>query len=267
MKIICVKGGLGNQMFEYCRFRDLHDRERSVYLHYVHRLLKDHGGVKLYETFDLPTYPEPIGVYALSLVLKMCLKLDILPQYCDDYYSSSLLIDDYSQHQRYISFAKVYFRFRKEIRQAGAKYEALIEQALYPVAVHIRRGDYLKPENLSNFGVCSRNYFIRAMHIIRQQHPNAQFFIFSDDMDWARRNITIQNVVFVENHGEMPDGTEMYLMTLCHGHIISNSTFSFWGAYLGSHVDAVNIYPKRWFREQTWGAPEIFPPEWIGIAE
>jgi hypothetical protein len=265
MKIVCIKGGLGNQMFEYCRYRDMHDQESAVYLHYVHRLMKAHGGIKLFETFDLAPVHEPLGIRLLARLLQACLKAGVLRKYCDDSFDSSWLIDDYCQDLRYTHFAGVYFRFRAEVVEAGGKYARAIQQSTYPVALHVRRGDYLSPGVAETFGVCSLDYFRRGMRMVQQSHPEAAFFVFSDDMAWVREHISGQHVFFVENNGAMPDGTEMYLMTLCRGHIISNSTFSYWGAYLASQTNSINIYPKQWFRETTWGTPQIFPQGWIGL--
>jgi hypothetical protein len=265
MKIVCIKGGLGNQMFEYCRYRDMYDRSTEVYLHYVSHLLRQHGGLKLFETFDLAPVEEPLGIRCLAHLLQLCQKLGILRRYCDDTYESSWLIDDFCQDLRYTHFANCYFRFREEIMEAGSRFARVIQQSTYPVALHVRRGDYLAPENIKNFGVCGREYFQNAMRIIRERQHQAVFFIFSDDIRWAKLNLSGHQVFFVENKGAMPDGTELYLMTLCRGHIISNSTFSYWGAYLASQTNAINIYPKQWFRETTWGVPPIFPKGWIGL--
>jgi hypothetical protein len=252
-------------MFEYCRYRDMHDQDPSVHMHYVCRLLKQHGGLRLYETFDIKPVVEPFTVRLYAHLLRLCLKLGILRRYCDDSYPTSRLIDDYCQDLRYTRFANVYFRFRADVVDAGDRYARAIRQSTYPVAIHVRHGDYLYPENLKNFGVCGADYFRRGMDLILRQHPEAAFFVFSDDLPWARRHLSGQHLFFVENNGTMPDSTEMYLMTLCRGHIISNSTFSYWGAFLAPQAKAINIYPKQWFRETTWGTPPIFPSEWIGL--
>jgi hypothetical protein len=253
-------------MFQYCRYRDLHDAGTSAHMHYVCRLLKQHGGLRLFEAFDLPPVVEPLHVRLLAHLLRLCNHLGILRRYCDDRYPSSRLIDDYSQDLRYTHFANVYFRFRADVMDAGDHYARAIQQATYPVAIHVRRGDHLYPENLRRFGICDADYYRRAMELILRRHPEASFFVFSDDLPWARLHLTSEHIFFVNHTDAAPsDAVEMYLMTLCRGHIISNSTFGYWGAYLAPRAKAFNIYPKQWFRETTWGTPPIFPPGWIAL--
>jgi hypothetical protein len=239
-------------MFEYCRYRELHDRQPAVHLHYDTAQMKAHGGLHLFDTFDLAPVAEPIGVQALAPLLRLCHRWGLLPHYCDGTYPTSWLIDDYSHDLRYISFANVYFRFRAEVMESGCHYARAIRQSTYPVAVHVRNG-------------CGLEYYRGAMRSIRQRHPESAFFVFADDMAWAKEHLSGQHVFFVENKGDFIEGTEMYLMTLCRGHIISHSTSSYWGAYLASQTNSINIYPKQWFRETTWGIPPIFPKGWTGL--
>ena len=62
-----------------------------------------------------------------------------------------------------------------------------------------------------------------------------------------------------------PDYIDLFLMTRCQGHIIANSTFSYWGAMLANDEDATNIYPHRWFANTEWTVPDIFPENWISL--
>lgn len=113
------------------------------------------------------------------------------------------------------------------------------------VSVHIRRGDYIKESNQiklpKNFyNICGEEYYIQALNVIKKNIRNPHFFIFSDDPDFARNMFkNNRNVTVVEG---LRDYEDLYLMTLCKHHVIANSTFSFWGAFL-SENNGVKIAP------------------------
>ena len=261
MKIVCLKGGLGNQMFEYCRYKKLLEKnEEQVYLYIDHRSTKLHGGVQLSEAFGIQLPPVNVLISLFVALLKTCRKLRIFRRLYDDEDPHAILIDDYSQQRQFIGNAHSYLCF-KSINESD--FSSLIKTAIYPVSVHVRRGDYLDESNIKNFGVCSTEYYRKAISRILIKHPDATFFVFSDDMQWVRENLFIPNVVFVVHENPLPDYMDMYLMTLCKGHIIANSTFSFWGAYLSSEPDNFTIYPQKWFAEPSWTVPDIFPDEWV----
>lgn len=266
MKIVCLKGGLGNQMFEYCRFRDLKESGLSgVYLYYDRRRLKQHGGVKCFDCFDIGRPACPWRVSAVVGLLKICRGLGVLRKLYDDERPTAVLIDDFCQDRRFISNACRYFSFRPEVKRMRADVAEQIRAAACPVAVHVRRGDYLHPSNLSAFGVCGADYFRTGIQLVKDRYPEARFFFFSDDMEWVRQQPWAADGVCVERNGLCPDYVDLYLMTLCRHHIISNSTFGFWGAYLAAGEGGTNIYPKRWFAEPSWADPPIFPSSWIAV--
>ena len=263
MKIVCIKGGLGNQLFEYCRYHGLlRHNNRGVYLHYDRRRTKQHGGVWLDKAFQITLPNEPLRVKLLVMVLKTLRRLHLFKRLYREEDPRAVLIDDYSQHKQYITNAAEILNFRP-FEQLD--YAEEIQATPFAVSVHVRRGDYLLRANKSNFGVCSVHYYLSAAVAVRERHPESRFFVFSDDMEWAKENLSLPNCVFVEHAQAQPDHTDLYLMSLCKGHIIANSTFSFWGAYLSKGSSAIAIYPKQWFVEPTWNVPDIFPEHWVAL--
>lgn len=104
-------------------------------------------------------------------------------------------------------------------------------------AVHVRRGDYLKtPKYYKAFDL---DYYHRAIKLF----PDHQFLIFSDDIDYCKQVFIGTQFSFIEGNS---DDEDLYLMSLCGAHIIANSTFSWWGAYLSVNSSKV-IVPKTWF--------------------
>lgn len=122
------------------------------------------------------------------------------------------------------------------------------------VSIHIRRGDYVKTHHDLNIG-----YFHKAIREIKNAYENPQFLIFSDDVEWARLYLkTEEKSVFVNDEDKLEDFEELYLMSLCKSNIISNSTFSWWGAWLNRNPDKIVISPKQWL----YGQKDIVPGDW-----
>lgn len=114
------------------------------------------------------------------------------------------------------------------------------------LSIHIRRGDYFSPKNINIYGVCDESYFRRAFEIIKERVSVNKIYIFSDDLDWVRSNLSFDSsVVFVPNY-DVAQFNYIELMSLCKHHIISNSSFSWWGAVLNSNDNSVVVSPSRW---------------------
>lgn len=122
----------------------------------------------------------------------------------------------------------------------------LIKESGEGVSVHVRRGDYFKPENIRKFGVCDASYFEKAIQQIEQKKKAPTFFFFSDDLEWVKNNINIpKNSVLIPNY-DVDQFLYIELMSFCKHHIISNSSFSWWGAVINPDKEAITICPSRW---------------------
>lgn len=121
-----------------------------------------------------------------------------------------------------------------------------IQETEESVSVHVRRGDYFKPENIKKYGVCDAAYFENAIQKIEKRIKAPKFFIFSDDLEWVKSNINLpQNSVLIPNY-DIDQFLYIELMSFCKHHIISNSSFSWWGAVINSDKEAITICPSRW---------------------
>lgn len=140
----------------------------------------------------------------------------------------------------------------------------MIEEAQSPISVHVRRGDYVtNPTANSIHGTCEPEWYATAMQNMASTIKDATFFVFSDDPQWARENLTtIGTMIFVEPQSDGRDGEDMHLMAACHSHIIANSTFSWWGAWLNSNADKRVIAPAMWFRSEAHSNPDLVPAGW-----
>ena len=128
------------------------------------------------------------------------------------------------------------------------------------VSIHIRRGDYLKKNNLQTHGLCTLDYYKKAINYFVDKNSNINFFIFSDDLEWCKNNFNLtQNIFYCE--GSPLD--DFVLMSLCKNNIIANSSFSWWSAFLNQNENKIVIYPQNWFTNKDL---KIYTPDdWIMI--
>ncbi|GAB1452501.1 alpha-1,2-fucosyltransferase [Draconibacterium sp.] len=131
------------------------------------------------------------------------------------------------------------------------------------VALHIRRTDFLDPKiGLSFNHICTDKYYENAIQFIKQKVENPYFIIFSDDIEYAKENMDLENSYIVNRNTGYED---FYLMSLCRHFVLANSTYSFWGALLNDSNDKKVCVPEYWYNAPLRKA-DFIPPEWIQIA-
>ena len=133
------------------------------------------------------------------------------------------------------------------------------------MSLHVRRGDYLQAKHWNAVGyVCQRAYYLNALTELGRRVRNPRYYVFSEDMDWVRENLPLgKDTVWVDwNQGE-DSWQDMMLMSRCRHHIICNSTFSWWAAWLDPRPDKLVLAPERWARSVE--GREIEPDSWIKV--
>src|SRR5690606_32306903 len=114
------------------------------------------------------------------------------------------------------------------------------------VSIHVRRGDYVGHPVLG--GICDLAYYQKAIRSIEKKLKDPLFVVFSNDMDWCRTHLNLPDAAFVDwNRGEQ-SYRDMQLMALCKNHILANSSFSWWGAWLNPANEKLVVSPKRWVK-------------------
>ena len=114
------------------------------------------------------------------------------------------------------------------------------------VSLHIRRGDYLDPENAAMFGgICTDAYYEAAIRFIRERFPEVHFYVFSDDPAYAKEHYREPDFTVVDWNTGKSSLFDMQLMSCCKHNICANSTFSFWGARLNPSKDKIMIRPAK----------------------
>jgi len=161
-------------------------------------------------------------------------------------YSRHFHVDYYFQNEQWFK------KYEREIREM---YGTGIEPNDY-VSIHVRRGDYLiQPNSDLYIDLCATDYYERAISLF----PDSKFMVFSDDLDWCRQKWGDDSrFAFSIGRDEVAD---LNYMAGCQGHIIANSSFSWWAAWLGG---GPIVAPREWFQdgiERCW-----CPKHWFRIS-
>lgn len=151
--------------------------------------------------------------------------------------------------------------------EPNARLLALI-QTTNAVSLHIRRGDYVSVQAINErHGVLPRTYYQNAIARLVEEVSDPHFFIFSDEPEWAEENLKLDcPFTLVDVNGTGRPHEDLRLMSACQHHIIANSTFSWWGAWLGTYQEKRVYAPAQRFRDPTVNARYSFPPTWERIA-
>ena len=270
MVIVQLSGGLGNQMFEYALYLRLkaegrqvkiddstcygHEGERPLQLGRVFGVTYDRASEEEIRRMT-DSFPDPVSRIRRKLLGRKNLSyreadVNFDPEVLK---KEPALLEGCFQSERYFAPVADQVReaycFRKERLRLSDQAEKLSERISDSVAVsvHVRRGDYLDASHGGMYtGICTEGYYQKAMERIRKSVPDAVFYVFSNDTDWAKAHFVGKDCVVAEGGTEDTGYQDMYLMSLCQHHIIANSSFSWWGAWLGRNPEKKVIAPDRW---------------------
>lgn len=291
MRVVRLKGGLGNQMFQYAFAKEIErvtgecvKLDYSAYSQNVQDLIRK----PRIEKYCLSL--EPATEKDLSTVFKYgCLYEGLLPQnkigkafnalFNSKYYlerdrayrpcrdiEKYSYYDGYWQSWRYVD--AVFDAVKKDFHPRdclSVQTQNTIQQVkdVNSVFVGVRKGDYCKEE--SHYGNFGPDYYLEAMHILEKKICNPVYFIFSNDIDWVKKHLDFgkRAIVYRENDMVIDDFEELQIMINCKHSIMVNSTYHWWGAKMNETPDKVIIAPKRWFADSK--PIDIVPPHWITI--
>lgn len=189
--------------------------------------------------------------------------IETFPQgaYLDGWFQSYRYFESYDQDIRDM------FTVRTPISEKNQEIVDNIKQAWgTAVSLHVRRGDYVTLAGASKWhGVCSIWYYEIAIQSMIEKVSSPVFFVFSDDITWCRENIHFPDGIgahFIDHNGAAGH-EDLRLMYSCAHHIIANSSFSWWWAYLGRNPDRVVIAPKKWLQTDSFNTTNLIPSSWI----
>lgn len=282
MIIIQVAGGLGNQLQQYALYRKLVSMGKEARLDISWFLAENQKGKVLAERdfelgyfdrliYETCTKDEKEALIGSDGILGK-LRRRLLPTSVHWFHESGMYHPEiFTFENMYISgyfacekyYADILHDLREKIQfptsdncQNNQMAEEMEHRA--SVSVHIRRGDYLDQENIEMFGnICTDAYYEKAIQVIRNEIPDAHFYLFSDDVSYVRQRYTGEKYTIVDiNHGK-DSFYDMWLMSHCKHNICANSTFSFWGARLNPNENKIMIRPTIHKNSQVFVKEEM----------
>lgn len=295
MDIIRMTGGLGNQMFQYALFlklkslgREVKMDDRTQYgsiasrpillwcfgidypkatekeiaaltdgsMEFFHRVRRKIRGRKSLE------YEEQSCNFDEQLLKRE-------PAYLTGYFQSEKYFKDIEEQVRdALQFSdKIWEGKNTSLLEKIKKYQSRIKSSM-AVSVHIRRGDYL--DNVEAYGnICTEDYYCKAVDLMQKWYPEAVFYFFSNDSQWVRNWLLEKygerlSFEVIEGTDESVGYLDMFLMSQCRHHIIANSSFSWWGAWLNPSKEKKVVAPSRWHNCQM--QTDIYTQEMIKVS-
>lgn len=285
-----LQGGLGNQMFQYAIARALSEHYQSLFL-----LDRSWFDVPQEQTTPRPYQLDLLNIKTVGLLedafpkrpnrlkrlTQALLPIGPIVYYQTDAFAfdsglfnipkmqeRDLYLFGYWQAFPYLSSVRSILQTEFSTRKAvSPHYQPYLKaiRSSESVMLHIRRGDYVSSPSAAKFhGVLPLSYYINAISLVLSQKPNTNFFIFSDDLSWAKEALPKElNITFVENSLQ-PDAAaeELQLMFECKHHIIANSSLSWWGAWLKKNSPGIVIAPNRWISDNHLDLSNLLPASW-----
>ena len=294
--IICnIQGGLGNQMFQYAMGRSISLECNTEVKFSIDSFsqYQSHNGFELQRVFGIdlplaspadlkqvlsfgrssPSIRRALARPRLRFLRGPYYKLDSECGYDPNLLTSlgfDAYLHGYWQSEKYfLSHSKKLredFSFINRLDDENASLLAKIQDC-NAVSIHVRRGDYIhNPKAFATHGVCTLDYYRSAIELLESQITEPKFFIFTDDACWVRRELVpLYSDMSVINLNFGRDSyKDMQLMSSCSHHIIANSSFSWWGAWLNLSPTKTVIAPKKWFAKDKL-SKDLLPENWIKI--
>lgn len=290
MNKVAIYGGLGNQMFQYAFAIAMDANGIPTTISVNDYLVNRHyQGFELLKAFNVAIpIRERIKIYAMNKIRPILVDVNIsfvknvmtklllsksniyreAKEFTYDEHvlkqESAYLVGTWQSLKYFESqkpLIKEVFNFNTPSDQFNLNFANTINSR-NSVAVHVRRGDFIKPELAdSRMLYDSLSYYYEAFSIISESVEKPVFYIFSDDIQWAKENFKGYNFVFVSHNKGAKSYLDMYLMSLCKHFIIANSTFSWWPAWLADNPKKQVIMPKLWVNKMDCSS--IHPEGWV----
>jgi hypothetical protein len=266
MIITKLQGGLANQIFQWAYGRYLSEKYNTPLYLDTTSYLNQFGITK--REFSLNKFPNlqyqilPSDISNLSEEPKKSRIQTISDNfnfnelnYEED---SHYYLNGYWQSEKY--FKEIEDIIRRELQPSNESLEKFSKLPIDKnnVSIHIRRTDYVTSNGYHP--VQPIEYYQKGLETV-SDYDN--IFVFSDDIQWCKDNLTFNNMIFIEGFDDVED---IWLMSMCKNNIIANSSFSWWGAWLNSNPNKKVIAPNNWFGNQTnLNTSDIIPDNWIKI--
>ena len=289
--IVGLKGGLGNQLFQYAIGKQLSilnncnlKLDISSFNNYLlHNYSLSHFNIvdEIAKKREIPyqyltgnrylrklnTFVDPI-LNNISIIKEKSLSFDNSILRLD---KESIYLDGYWQSEKYFTSISDVIQNCFRLKNDGLSDTriSIINKIkkTNSISIHIRRGDYTIPKYNKVHGLTTLEYYKKAISYISKRVDFAELFIFSDDNQWIRETFSsFPNATIIEGTAEK-NYLDLLLMAQCKHNIIANSTFSWWGAWLNLNPEKIVIAPIKWYNIESMNSTtiDLIPKNWIRL--
>lgn len=293
MVIVNLIGGLGNQLFQYAAGRSLSIAHQT-------NLKLDISGFEEYKlrTYGLDpfcvqeVFASPVEIANVTGSSKKGLSRFVFrarerlkPHFRRVVFSephfrpfnpdifktpTNVYLNGYWQSEKYFADIKDIIRREFTLKYEPDSYNREMIKRISSansVSIHIRRGDYVSnPVTNRIHGTCTLDYYERCVSLISRKIDKPEFFVFSDDPDWAADNLRLDYpAVIVTHNGVIKAHEDLRLMSSCKHNILANSSFSWWAAWLNPNPDKMVYVPQQWFKRVDVHTRDLILNDWIKV--
>ena len=287
-----LKGGMGNQMFQYATGLALARQAKTeLSLDLSNLLYRNKGKDFVYRKYDLDVFRVDPSFLTSPEVLSPIMNLRVKPlskavrrlvtrgipviREKHFHYDPELipgaregaLYEGWFQSPRYFAGVEAEvrqaFRFSREVIPESRELLARIQET-NAICLNVRRTDFLKVDTLN---ATNLDYFLRGAAYLAERVDSPHFYVFSDDVAWCRENIKLaQPTEFVDHeHKGFKFGNYLQLMTNCRHFLIPNSSFAWWATWLNTNPDKLVVAPKMWFTDPEIDTTDLVPEVWVRL--
>lgn len=289
MVLIKLKGGLGNQMFQYAFGMQVAQTLDTELKLDCTSLLNRNKGDFVYRDFDLSIFNITAKHQVNHNLLKFAsdLKISRLTKWIGSRVGSNLTLlkephfhvyepyieepQDHAVYEGWFQSHRYYVAVEEQLRQEFSFRDPVIAHSrsllqdigsTNAICLNVRRTDFLKVDALNTTNL---DYFLSGAAKMTELVDNPHFYIFSDDVAWCREHIRLDHPITIVDHSHKGHkfGNYLQLMSKCKHFIIPNSSFAYWAVWLSNQKNQHVIAPKRWFADEQYDTSDLQRKEWI----
>jgi hypothetical protein len=294
MIVVKLKGGLGNQMFQYAAGRSLaHMHQTELYFDTTF-LDKDPNGAYTKRNLEISVFntdvnkalPEQIKKFSIGASNRYTRTLQRhLPNLFTTLYAAesgnlfqkqffgypkNTYLDGFWQSEKYFkSIESILIEEFKPSESLNDQNETWLKKikSVNAVSVHVRRGDYVSLKNAKeHHGILPIQYYELAIKYLQEKNREMELFVFSDDLDWCKHNLKFDAPIhFVDVNQQQNFHLDLCLMSHCKSNVVANSSFSWWAAWLNQNGDKTIVAPKQWYAQNALSTTDLIPGTWIQL--
>lgn len=288
MIIVQLKGGLGNQLFQYAAALSLaayHGTVVKVDIAELNRKDAEIGTIRGFDLQQIRLAPEVASETEIRERMPQTLPARLTDKLkpphrrqvykeADYHYDthffeagSNIYLKGYRQSERYFKPIEMIIRDGFSLKPESVERVSAVAAGLRSsnsVSIHIRRGDYSNKQVADFHGVLGEDYYQQAIRYFESKLPGCRFYVFSDAPEWVAEQLSFEAPVeIISGEKTRTHFEDFHLISCCRHNVIANSTFSWWAAWLNEHSDKIVVAPKRWFNQAGHDTRDLIPQGWI----